>query len=197
MDLHSIRPGRSRACDAPAEKPRMTYITYIRLLFSAHNGQSGYSRSGPNLPPIRCGKFMDPCHGGSIHHQPFSGLAQPACDQADFFQLMADRFCAIDEALVTGLCNAVDFRRDLADPDLSLALAAKTEGRLENDSLDAGRAVCVSLVLNRREQRDKLRLKLRRVHDAGAQRLRDRARVGRQCKSIEVGVVDPDEIFER
>ena len=91
---------------------------------------------------------MGPRHGGQVHHQPSPCLAQPARDQADFFQKVADLFWAIDETLATGLSNAIDLGRDLADKELIFAFVAQVKRRLHRGGLEAGRAVSLPLLLN-------------------------------------------------
>ena len=63
---------------------------------------------------------MGPCLGGQVHNQAFSRLAQPACDQADFFQAVPDRLGAEMKAFSARKRDPIDLVRDFINEDLCL-----------------------------------------------------------------------------
>ncbi len=81
---------------------------------------------------------MDASYSGQVHGQPFPSFDKPARGETIFFQAVADSLGAVVQAFSPLLHDPIDFGRNLADQDLSLALVAQIEGRLQRDSLEAG-----------------------------------------------------------
>jgi hypothetical protein len=118
-------------------------------------------------------------------------LAQPAGKQTNFPKFVAHLPWTQPHNLTTNLEEAIDFACDLLHKDLVLTLMRQRECGVGNERVDTIGAIGDLLLILRSEQRNEVRLKLRRIHYATPYGIRHRKSLGRQAVGIELQTAYP------
>src|ERR1700683_3537249 len=95
---------------------------------------------------------------------------------------MAYPFCVVDDALATGLRDAIGLSRNLADKELRFARMAQVEGRLHDDGLGGIGQIRKALLVLSIEQVHQLHLDLGRAHYAAYELRRGGRHFARQTE---------------